>query len=418
MSNISKLAIKACKDNTFSSFSGEFVTSINPENLIIKSAVEYHVTHVITGLNLLRYSQSPPRLLTFSLLFDNTGIIPGSNTIHVMEQVQQLQDVAFNVNKKNNAPNYIRIIWGEIDFKGRLVDLNVTYSMFQTDGTLIRAEASISVLEEHPPSGGGKSALGKENDRVKRSASAPASITHQPTLPPSYEESFAPTPNGTNGAYSGAPPGAYNGGPDNVYSGTGSSSGVGSALKNNTSVSDNSLKVRDVEVAKFESATIGGGEIKGGSIGGGEIKGGSIEGGSSKGGVAGNGPGGCGGGSEPGSSSSGLSSGNSDTTAQNTSGSSGGQSNSSSAGSDTKPSENTTNSSTNFSGNSSNATNKEITKKSSKNSGGNSLRQSKTPSISVPTDIPIPKLSPWQRLALMAKKVCTKGYNAAKKAVS
>ncbi|TSJ80976.1 hypothetical protein [Cardinium endosymbiont of Dermatophagoides farinae] len=175
MSKVSKLVIKACSDNKFSSFTGEFITSINPENLAIKSAVAYGVPNGVASFGSLKYYGSPPKLLSFSLLFDGTGIIPGSNTIAVIEQVKQLQDIAYSIHKKNNAPNYIRVIWGQIDFKGRLVDLDIVYSMFQVDGTLIRAEAHIAVLEEVVSAGKGKSAAGIDSDYTKPSGASATS---------------------------------------------------------------------------------------------------------------------------------------------------------------------------------------------------------------------------------------------------
>lgn len=224
MSNVSKLAIKACSDNKFSSFTGEFITSINPENLVIKSGIAYHVPHGMIGSSLLKYGGSPPKLLSFSLLFDNTGIIPGSNAIGVMEQVNKLQDIAYNVNKKNNAPNYIRVIWGQIDFKGRLVDLDIVYSMFKVDGTLVRAEASIAVLEEITPLGKGQSTDGKDGDYAQ-SSGASATSNNDVRDQKSSDDSFAATPDGKNGAYSGAPDGAYDGGPDDTYHGASDANG-------------------------------------------------------------------------------------------------------------------------------------------------------------------------------------------------
>lgn len=279
MSNVSKLVIKACSDNKFSSFTGEFITSINPENVVIKSAVSYHVPGGMPSAHLLKYCGSPPSLLSFSLLFDNTGIIPGSNAIAVMEQVKQLQDVTYNVHKKNNAPNYIRIIWGQIDFKGRLVDLDIVYSMFQVDGTLVRAEARIAVLEELVTLGTGKSAAGVDSNYAK--ASGAHATVHRTTLNQgtSSDAVFAPTPNGMNGAYSGAPDGAYSGGPDDIYHGSNGASGpvygssMGHAGNPAASVDKGSAAASYSDGVNADHAES-----------------------SFKGGVAGNGPGGSGGG--------------------------------------------------------------------------------------------------------------------------
>lgn len=437
MSNVSKLAIKACSDNKFSSFTGEFITSINPENLIVKSGVAYHAAQGMAGPNLLKYRGSPPKLLTFSLLFDNTGIIPGSNTINVMEQVKQLQDVAYNVNKKNNAPNYIRVIWGQIDFKGRLVDLDITYSMFQVDGTLVRAEASISIVEELPPLGAGKSSLGKESTYAKPSgvnATANNSSVNNPG--PSNEEAFAATPNGMNGAYSGAPDGAYDGGPDRVYQGDNSagdnnfssSSSQPSSSSVSNANSDTSMPPSTSNVGT-DSSSVGG---PGSSGGDGAVFNDKPEG------VAGNGPGGSGGGvggggNEPGNNSSSSGSNSSNSNANNNSGSSEQGSNGNPTGNNATPSDKNSggttsgnNPSSNGSGNSSNvpgssssAKSKSAELKAAKSSSGsNSLRKIKSSSLDVAANLSVPKMSLWQRLKLVAKKVGSKAYSSGKKLVS
>lgn len=295
MSKVSKLVIKACSDNKFSSFTGEFITSINPENLAIKSAVSYHVPEGMSGANLLKYRGSPPKLLSFSLLFDNTGIMPGSNAIAVMEQVKQLQDVAYSVHKKNNAPNYIRVIWGQIDFKGRLVALDIVYSMFQVDGTLVRAEAHISVLEELVPLGKGKAAAGVDSNYTKPSgANATASRKVAASQATSNQEAFAPTPNGMSGAYSGAPPGAYDGGPDAIYHG---SNGTGGAVYSaSTGATPSGGGLSTVGAAPSSNYDAGYDAGTGRSASYSANPGAGPSGNSLKGGVAGNGPGGSGGG--------------------------------------------------------------------------------------------------------------------------
>ena len=292
MSNVSKLVIKACSDNKFSSFTGEFITSINPENIVIKSGVSYYVPEGMASAHLIKYRGSPPRLLSFSLLFDSTGIMPGSNAIPVMEQVKQLQDVTYSVHKKHNAPNYIRIIWGHIDFKGRLVDLDIIYSMFQVDGTLVRAEARIAVLEELVPLGKGKSAAGVDTNYTKPSGNHATVHPMKSGQSLSSDTAFAATPNGMNGAYSGAPSGAYDGGPDQVYHGPSGSShqmdgtnvGHAATASLNKDSSSHYRASAEMDPGSTHSARYGAGSDV------------DHTGNGFKGGIAGNGPGGSGGG--------------------------------------------------------------------------------------------------------------------------
>ena len=148
MSGISKLVIKAYNDDGFASLKGEFSASINPANLKITSAVDYTTSQGMGSASMaLRYNVSPPRTLTFKLLFDNTGIIPDSGT-NVKDQLEQLRNVVYDFQEELSSPYYIRVIWGVIDFKGKLINLDTSYTMFQADGSPIRAEVDITVLEE------------------------------------------------------------------------------------------------------------------------------------------------------------------------------------------------------------------------------------------------------------------------------
>lgn len=291
MSNVSKLVIKACSDNKFSSFTGEFITSINPEDLVIKSDVSYHVPEGMASAHLLKYCGSPPRLLSFSLLFDNTGIMPGSNAIAVMDQVKQLQDVAYHVHKKHNAPNYIRVIWGQLDFKGRLQNLDIVYSMFQVDGTLVRAEARMSVLEEIVPVGKGKSAAGVDTNYQKASGPSATVGRKAPLQTGSSDAAFAPTPNGVNGAYSGAPEGAYSGGPDDIYHGA-NASATGQVHGDSLGHTGKPGSTIDKGSSNNYGSSVAGGSASDHSATS-NVDG---PGNGFKGGVAGNGPGGSGGG--------------------------------------------------------------------------------------------------------------------------
>lgn len=157
MSGISKLIIKSYGDDAFSSEKGEFAASINPANLKITSSLDYMTSQKMgTNSLTLRYNVSPPRVLSFKLLFDNSGIFPDAN-IKVKDQLDSLQSIIYNFQDDIKEPYYIRVIWGTIDFKGKLVGLETSYTLFQADGAPIRAEANISILEQVNPSFAAKS---------------------------------------------------------------------------------------------------------------------------------------------------------------------------------------------------------------------------------------------------------------------
>lgn len=146
--SISKLVIKAYSNESFTTQKGEFSASINPANLKITSSVDYERSQGMGSANMaLRYNVSPPKELSFRLIFDNTGIFPDSDK-SVKDQLEALQDVVYKFQEDINSPYYVRVIWGVIDFKGKLVGLETSYTMFKSDGAPIRAEVDIVVLED------------------------------------------------------------------------------------------------------------------------------------------------------------------------------------------------------------------------------------------------------------------------------
>jgi len=146
--SISKLVIKAYSNESFTTQKSEFSASINPANLKITSSVDYERSQGMGSANMaLRYNVSPPKELSFRLIFDNTGIFPDSDK-SVKDQIEALQDVVYKFQEDINSPYYVRVIWGVIDFKGKLVSLETSYTMFKSDGAPIRAEVDIVVLED------------------------------------------------------------------------------------------------------------------------------------------------------------------------------------------------------------------------------------------------------------------------------
>ena len=147
MGGICKLIIKAYADDSFSSEKGEFKSSVNPSNLRITNNVNYSSSQMMGGKSAgLRYNTSDPQELSFSLIFDNSGVFV-DNKLPIKDQIECLQKVVLDYQKDINEPFFVRVIWGTIDFKGKLKKFNISYTQFQIDGSPIRAEVDMSILE-------------------------------------------------------------------------------------------------------------------------------------------------------------------------------------------------------------------------------------------------------------------------------
>ena len=148
MGEISKLIIKGFLDEGFSTETDEFIATINPEDITMSNGTDYASTIPPDASKGFPYYLVTPRVLQFNLFFDASGVIPGSDaTTSVQGQVNLLEKTTCSIQSKTGEPNYLRIIWGKIDFKGRLVDLELTYKRFALDGTLISAMAALNILE-------------------------------------------------------------------------------------------------------------------------------------------------------------------------------------------------------------------------------------------------------------------------------
>lgn len=185
-SGISKLTINAYADNKFSASKGEYIVDINPESVKITSSVDYHLSQGMGAPGTLRYNSSAPRVLSFKLLFDNSGIIP-ETAMPVEDNLQQLAKVTRDVQTDIQSPYYVRVTWGVIDFKGRLINLDVRYTKWSAEGKPVRAEAFVQVLEEV--------GLSKTSQKAQSSAAGAEEMSSQQlqegeSLPSAAEEAL------------------------------------------------------------------------------------------------------------------------------------------------------------------------------------------------------------------------------------
>jgi hypothetical protein len=83
-----------------------------------------------------------PEELTFEFLFDNTGIIDGKPKKEgVFGDVNHFRRMLTEYQGKSHEPYHLKLVWGNLIFKGRAIELSITYKLFNPDGQPIRAVA-------------------------------------------------------------------------------------------------------------------------------------------------------------------------------------------------------------------------------------------------------------------------------------
>ena len=155
-----KLKIIACADPRFEQETGDvFETLINPDEFQENYTIEYEEAQAsgTTGSD-LKFKQNKPQTLDVNLLFDGTGIIQNdggfgidilgtSKPSSIVDQIDLFKQVTLNYQGETHAPRYVKISWGTLLFKGRMTNLNLSYTLFKPDGTPIRAKGKATFKE-------------------------------------------------------------------------------------------------------------------------------------------------------------------------------------------------------------------------------------------------------------------------------
>ncbi|MEN0005015.1 MAG: LysM peptidoglycan-binding domain-containing protein [Bacteroidota bacterium] len=159
---------------------GSFKVLINPESFQRETEIKYNKRQPLgsPGAN-LRFMQIPAERVSFKLIFDGTGLITtgptnlyeGKKIKTVKEQINAFKAIATDYQGKVHEPYYLKLTWGDFSFTGVLIKLNVTYKLFKSDGTALRAEADVTF----------SSSLPKKKQETDKKTSSP-DMTHVETV--------------------------------------------------------------------------------------------------------------------------------------------------------------------------------------------------------------------------------------------
>jgi hypothetical protein len=89
-----------------------------------------------------KFEYTMPEELTFEFLFDNTGIIDGDpKPDGIFDDVNHFRQMLTEYQGSSHEPYHLKLVWGNLIFKGRAIELSITYKLFNADGQPIRAVA-------------------------------------------------------------------------------------------------------------------------------------------------------------------------------------------------------------------------------------------------------------------------------------
>jgi hypothetical protein len=120
----------------------EFEAMVNPETYSMDYKVEMKDGQGQgTSGTQQKFTMKLPDEISFDFLFDSTGIIDGVqyDAAGVFEKVHTFKEMLMGLDSGTHEPRHIKLSWGQLLFKGRCIALNVSYKLFNPDGTPIRA---------------------------------------------------------------------------------------------------------------------------------------------------------------------------------------------------------------------------------------------------------------------------------------
>ena len=154
---------------------GRFEALINPETYTL----EYKVKTADgqgqgTSGAQIKFEYTLPEELTFDFLFDNTGLIDGKpKPDGVFDDVDGFRKLLTEYQSSSHEPFHLKLVWGNLLFKGRAVEVGITYKLFNPDGQPIRAVVRVKF----------KGSI-EEQKRVAEQDSRSADLTHRRTVQP------------------------------------------------------------------------------------------------------------------------------------------------------------------------------------------------------------------------------------------
>jgi len=127
--------------------SGEFTTLVNPEKYNLSYKIEYDDEQGQGSSSVpAKFTKIKPQDFEIEFLFDSTGVIapPSGSSDSVQDELDKFRAIAFTYNGDEHRPNFLKLVWGSLLFKGVLMSMDIEYKLFKPSGEPIRAVAKCS----------------------------------------------------------------------------------------------------------------------------------------------------------------------------------------------------------------------------------------------------------------------------------
>ncbi len=151
---LEKLQIKAFKDEERKApETGSLEVMFNPESYTVSYANEYSKKQAIgSSGNEVTFSKGKNAVIAFKFIFDGTGVADSGDISFVLKkkdvykEVQNFIALTISINGKIHEPNFLKIKWGDLNFRCRLENVQISYTLFDEHGRPLRAELDATFI--------------------------------------------------------------------------------------------------------------------------------------------------------------------------------------------------------------------------------------------------------------------------------
>ena len=144
-----KLKIEAYSDEDMQTKVGEFVLPVNPEQYAQKLQTKYDAQPAAgASSTAAKFKVSAPEELRLDFIFDGTGTIYDYTHAgkSVALQIEELKEIVYKLDGEIHQPRFLKVFGKNINFPCVLLDLQITYTLFQPDGSPLRAKISATFM--------------------------------------------------------------------------------------------------------------------------------------------------------------------------------------------------------------------------------------------------------------------------------
>ncbi|MEM8900179.1 MAG: LysM peptidoglycan-binding domain-containing protein [Bacteroidota bacterium] len=153
---LGKMAILAYQDKSLRGAFERFIIPINPEQFSRNLKIKQDDTQAPgTQGNNPRQDKTPPEEIKLDFLFDGTNTIENYPDEYkdqdVATQINNFVRIVYKVDGEIHQPKFLKVIWGTFYMECRLTSLQINYTLFNPDGSPLRAKLSANFKEYKEP---------------------------------------------------------------------------------------------------------------------------------------------------------------------------------------------------------------------------------------------------------------------------